>query len=674
MRPLQKRCDQVFAFAARCTKVPPQSSAKQRGLFMKFIGASLLCLGLALPGAAVAATVAAAPTEGVERAPLPELETESRHIEAVVDGVIPTLLTARHVPGAVIAVVRRDGTLLVKGYGLADIGTGTPVDANDTLFRVASVSKLITATAVMQMVELGRLVLDADVERYVPDIELWPRQSSPVTVRQLLTHTPGFDDRFVRGIAPLGALDIPLRIYLADNIPPRVMPSGSLISYSNHGYALLGRLVEAASGEELRSYFAGRIFRPLGMSRSRFGVPLPVPSTMATPYKEDAQGVLRARSFDQWYMWPAAELVTTGADMSRFMLSMLNDGKGLMHPQTAQQMMATQMRNAPDLPGWTFGFKERLRDGYRAIGHDGSLAGFGAELMLIPEVGAGYFVATNKDFDPVFFRAVEDAMFAEFAPPKEDASLAALDAGSQANAERVAGSYHPNRNVRFDFMRLGRLIQEAHLVAGVGGSLILDRPRSAGGALTFLPTAPGLWTNAREQISLRVLGDPGEADRISIGPWVYDRTTWFEQAGVQYSYVMLTAFLGVLCVLVWGVHGPLMRMLGEAHITVYPTELRVLGIFTGGLVMTFLLGTLVLLSTTDPFEIIVAPPSLLYGLAWFPVILALITVPLGVLVYRTATADGVDRPLARAASALPLLAALMTIYFALLWNLTPWGL
>ena len=155
------------------------------------------------------------------------------------DGLFPALLEAYHVPGAVVVMVKDDSLFFAKGYGYADLENRTSVDPATTLFRIGSVSKLMTATAVMQQVEQDQLALDTDVNDYLSGFKIREAFDKPVTLFNLLTHTPGFDDTYSGFTEPLTTAPTPLREYLIRRQPARVIPPGEVISYSNYGLAFL---------------------------------------------------------------------------------------------------------------------------------------------------------------------------------------------------------------------------------------------------------------------------------------------------------------------------------------------------------------------------------------------------------------------------------------------------
>ena len=211
-----------------------------------------------------------------------------------------------------LVVVCHDSIVFLEGFGRT--AAGDAVDPNRTIFRAASNSKLFAATAVMQLADSGLWKLDDDVNRYLPPAaRLASRPSSgPVTLENLLTHTAGFEDKFAGGVV-VPADRLTLAEFFARHSPRRVAAPGAEVSYSNIGMALAGYLVEARTGEPFARYAERHIFAPLGMTRSTFDQPPP-----AAWSRDLAGGTLRGRYDVVFNPYPAASLVTTPADMGRF--------------------------------------------------------------------------------------------------------------------------------------------------------------------------------------------------------------------------------------------------------------------------------------------------------------------------------------------------------------------
>ncbi|MEW6493016.1 MAG: serine hydrolase domain-containing protein, partial [Cyanobacteriota bacterium] len=199
---------------------------------------------------------------------------DPQEFEAFVDNFFNEEMQKAHVPGAAISVVKDGKLFFAKGYGYANLEKKIPVEADKTLFRVASLSKLFTATAAMQLYERGQLDLDADVSKYL-DFELENPFSKPVTPAEMMMHTDGSTVRRIGLAARTEAGMEPLGDYLKDHMPPIVWPPGELYSYSSHSLALLGYVVEKISGIPFVQYIDKNILQPLEMRRSTFLQPPP---------------------------------------------------------------------------------------------------------------------------------------------------------------------------------------------------------------------------------------------------------------------------------------------------------------------------------------------------------------------------------------------------------------
>jgi len=264
-------------------------------------------------------------------------------LEAFLDALLPAQLQSRDIAGAVVAVVKDGQVVLAKGYGYADFATKKPVSADQTLFRPGSISKVFTATAVLQLVEQGKLDLDRDVNDYL-DFAIPKTFAEPVTLRRLLTHTAGFEEALKNLFVPSAREMRPLREYLIAGMPERIFRPGTVPSYSNYGLALAGYIVERTSGEPFEKYIAAHILAPLRMEHSSFAQPLPaaLEPFMSQGYNAATQG---AKNFEFIPAAPAGALSTTAADMTRFMFAFLADGTlegaTILKPETVRLKRAS---------------------------------------------------------------------------------------------------------------------------------------------------------------------------------------------------------------------------------------------------------------------------------------------------------------------------------------------
>ncbi|MDT9600685.1 serine hydrolase domain-containing protein [Sphingosinicella rhizophila] len=318
-------------------------------------------------------------------------------LEHFIDGVMAQQLDNREVAGATVAVVHQGKLLFARGYGYQDVDKKIPVDPARTLFRPGSTSKLFTWTALMQLVEQGKVKLDDDVNKYI-DFKIPATKSKPILIRHLLAHNPGLSDKGGLTVEdPSGFED--LGPFLANNMPDRVREPGVEISYSNHATALAGYIVERVSGEDFYDYVENHIFKPLGMNSTTFREPLPanLAPNMAVGYTME-DGRFEAQPFELYHnIAPAGSGSSTATDMANFMLAHLNEGRlgsaQILKPETARLMHSNLFTNVQGFPGYAHGFYVVRSEGPRLIGHGGNTRDFHSMLLLAPEADFGIFVS-----------------------------------------------------------------------------------------------------------------------------------------------------------------------------------------------------------------------------------------------------------------------------------------
>jgi len=371
-------------------------------------------------------------------------------LEAFFDGAIAAQMRSHSIASATISVVKDGELYFAKGYGYADRETRRPVDPERTLFRPGSISKLFTWTAVMQLVEQGKIDLDADVNRYLADFQIPETFPEPITMKHLMTHTPGFED------GALGFLLIKdesqlvsLSASLAAHVPRRVRPPGTYSSYSNYGTALAGLIVANVSGIQFEEYVEKNIFEPLGMTHSTFREPLPaaLAADMATSYRRE-NGAFEPGHFELISNFgPAGALSSTATDMARFMIAHLQLGRfgesRILAEETARRMHQRIYFLDERLPGMAHGFYQEDVRGQKVIGHGGDTEFFHSTLALFPEHGLGLFASIVGENGLPLMELVDAFAQRHFnvpeaANPKPPADFAARGA-------RFAGSYRFTR-------------------------------------------------------------------------------------------------------------------------------------------------------------------------------------------------------------------------------------
>ena len=378
-------------------------------------------------------------------------------IEAFFDGIISTHMKENKSPSGTISLVYRDRIIFSKGYGYQNIEKNIPVVADQTMFRPGSVSKLFTWTAVMQLKEQGKLDLDTDVNTYLKTFKIkdtYPGQ--PITLRHILTHTPGFEDG---GLGYLIISDIDKAISLRDAMekyqPKRVNPPGVQSAYSNYATSLAGLIVSNISGISFNEYIKKYIFVPLAMNHSSFEEPLPkeLENNMAVGYAHE-KGRFTEKPFEIISSFgPAGALSATSTDMANFALAFLNggsfqgnynvDGRNytnrILQEATVTEMLTQNFSHDSRFPGMALGFYESSVNGNRLVGHGGDTQYFHSDLAIDLENDLAIFVSFSGTGGSKVRSVIVPAFYNEFFP----VDLAPLSISEDFNerANRYAGSY-----------------------------------------------------------------------------------------------------------------------------------------------------------------------------------------------------------------------------------------
>lgn len=280
----------------------------------------------------------AAPTQPAARQRLTDARARGglpARTVARLDSAVAALMTAEHIPGLTVAVAVDGAVRWERGYGYADLEQCVPATPA-TVYRLASVSKPVTAVAVLQLAEQGRLDLDAPIQRYVP---AFPVKPYPVTARQLLSHLSGV--RHYRGDEELSVRAYPsltaaLAIFAGDSLEH---PPGARLTYTTYGYTLLGAAVEGAAGQPFVAYLRQHVFAPAGVTTVRDDAVGALIPHRARGYARDSSGVIHNAAFlDASYKVPGGGLVSTAGDLARFAAA-LQAGR-LVRPATFARMAA----------------------------------------------------------------------------------------------------------------------------------------------------------------------------------------------------------------------------------------------------------------------------------------------------------------------------------------------
>jgi CubicO group peptidase (beta-lactamase class C family) len=484
---------------------------------------------------------------------------DPRDLEAFFDGVINVQRDAKHIAGAVVAVVVGDKMVFAKGYGYADIENRRPVDPDKTMFRIASISKLFTWTAVMQQIEAGKVDLDTDVNKYLKDLQVPEAYGQPVTLKHLLTHTPGFDDPVI-GLFARKAEDVrPLPEVLREQMPNRVRPPGVLSSYSNHGTAIAGYVVACVSGMPWEDYVEQRILKPLGMEHTLVRQPPEdqLPADLSKGYKWAADHY-EVKSFEYVPAAPAGCISTSASDAARFMIAHLNDGQfgkeQMLKPEMARRMREPLFRHDPHVGAMCYGFMEHQQNGQRIVGHGGDTMWFHSLMELIPERRVGLFVSYNTDTSQGgprndLYDAFLRRYFPEPDPPRNKPAE-----GFAERAKRLAGEYGVTRYSHTSVTKLSALFGVLKVAANDDDTITIGTGLEG---KRYVEIEPFVF---REQDGKRQVvfkeDENGQVKYLFIAdaaPFSTERREWYEQRRTQVGLLAASLALFLSALLYWPV-------------------------------------------------------------------------------------------------------------------------
>ncbi|MBS0418086.1 MAG: beta-lactamase family protein [Proteobacteria bacterium] len=425
--------------------------------------------------------------------PASPAELTAADVESWLNGLMNYGLTNGDIAGAVAVVVKDGKVLFQSGYGYADVAGKIPMDPEKVMTRIGSTSKLFTWTAVMQLVEQGKLDLNRNVDDYL-DFKVSAPGGKPITLLDLMNHRGGFEE----GLKDIFALD-PSRlqsqqVYLKQHPRPLLFPTGTVPAYSNYGTSLAGYIVERVSGEPYSRYIENHILRPLGMAHSTFDQPLPerFKGQAALGYRTASQA---AQPYELIATPAAGSAATTASDMARFMLAHLQQSD-LLKNDTVQLMHSPSEVGLPGFSTMAHGFFYETRNGRILIGHGGDTLFFHTEMQLLPREGVGIFYSFNSRGreDAVYGlrKAVLDQFMDRYFPASTPAQEAVALPTAPADAQKIAGRYESSRRVQHGFLSIFYLLQQTVISANPDGTVSAPKFLEPGEA-QFREVAPHTW-------------------------------------------------------------------------------------------------------------------------------------------------------------------------------------
>ena len=575
-----------------------------------------------------------------------EHDLTSADLEAFFDGIIPLQLERSDTAGATVLVMKDGQTLLQKGYGFTDVKKSTPVDPGSTLFRLASISKLSTWISVMQLEEQGKLDIDADVNKYL-DFEIHPAFDKPITLRNLMTHTGGFEEESKDIIITDLKYQISLRDFLIQNQPKRLFPPGTIPGYSNYGVGLASYVVQRVSGEPFEQYAERHIYQPLKMLHSTFYQPLPKGMSASEGYYSDTWK--NAVGFEVFNPAGAGGFSSTAADMGRLGQALLNggelDGVRILKAETLKAMWTPQFRASEGMPPLCMGFYERWRNNLRWIGHQGDLIAFHSAFYVEPAQKLVFFISYNSagaGFKPrpEIINMFSDRYFPQYTKP---ASVKI----SIEEAKAIEGTYQTTRRADSTKLRIESLWSQTSATVNKDGELILDHSTDLRGHLIhWKPIGKDLWQNKDDQQRVQAIRDgSGKIVRFAGDfPGVQEeRVPWYDNGKLVMSLLVLSLLILMAAVgaLVGRVIGGFNRRKHAIEELTPGTLLLPWASKLSALLWVILVGAITIFSLSDGDEMLPPTPAWdLYFLMmnWYVgllLLLSAIVVGSGIRVWRT---------------------------------------
>ncbi|MFF2908316.1 serine hydrolase [Paenibacillus sp. NPDC057934] len=481
---------------------------------------------------------------------------DTASLTTFVDGIMEEDMNRLHIPGAVISIVKDGQIILAKGYGSSNLEKAAPVDPKTSMFRIASTTKLFTWTAVMQLVEEGKIDLDTDVNTYLKSFKVPDTYPEPITMRHLMTHTAGFEEGGVGYQITTDPAKLPGSISetLEKHRLARVRPPGLMSSYSNYGATLAGLIVEEVSGIPYDDYIKKYIFDPLDMKYATVQEPLPEafkPYAVVGYNSDNGSFTPGTPTFEAGFR-PAGSGTVSAVDMAHFMIAHLQNGrygdKQILSANTARLMHATAFQFDKRMPGTGLGFAQRKVNGLTLVTHGGSDPMFNTELYLVPAKNMGIFLSYNGGSGSESAAGLLQAFFNKYYPaPLLEAPVES--SSTTESVQKYAGSYEFTRRNFSDidkffnfFVKLNVTVSDNKLSLGSGSEQEL-----------YTPIGESLFqrVGGTEQIAFRT-DDSGKVTHMILGiapDMPLERTPLMDQTGFWFILLGISAFIFITAVL-----------------------------------------------------------------------------------------------------------------------------
>jgi CubicO group peptidase (beta-lactamase class C family) len=567
-----------------------------------------------------------------------QLLSDTVALEAFMDGVINTRLKEKKIAGATLAIVHQGKIILKKGYGFADYQARIPVHPDTTLFRIGSISKMFVWVAVMQLVAEGRLDLNKDINTYLKDFQIPPGFDQPITLKHLMTHTPGFDDRVLQLFAKDESSLRPLGEILKQELPSRVRPPGTQASYSNHGTGIAAYIIEQVTGQSFYDYAEQKIVSPLQMKFFSFRQPLPA---RLKPYMSKGYRVVnkhvKEQPFEYVPLYPVGAASASAESMTHFMLALLQHGTynqfQLLDSATLELMKSPAHRHHPQVNPMRYGFMDMSMNGETVIGHGGDTFWFHSLMALLPDHQTGIFLSFNTDTGGGVYMKVLEQFMDRYFPERQP--LPPPMKAANAWLQKFAGEYIINRYSYHDLTKISSLFNRLHIAVADSTKLKVTLGEES---TMYLPVDS---TTFREEFKSNRIAFQKDSDgriaRAFLGglPIIaMDKVGAWEASGTQTSILVIVVCAGLITLVFWPVtyfsRRKYQRQLGS-HMEL-PFIARGLAWINFFFLVVFIFGFMMALG--DRYEIVYGVPASVKILLIIPYLVILTTLFMWIMGFR----------------------------------------
>ncbi|HWA32689.1 MAG TPA: serine hydrolase domain-containing protein [Cyclobacteriaceae bacterium] len=559
--------------------------------------------------------------------------SDTVRLTAFMDGVITTHMRDKHIAGATVSIVQNGKVLLAKGYGFADVKKRQPVDPGTTLFRIGSISKMFTWISVMQLVAQGKISLDADVNSYFKDFKIPDAFGKPVTLNDIMTHTPGFEDLVIGLFGKDSTSMKSFAEIFSKEMPERVRPPHTYSSYSNHGTGMAAYIVEQVSGMSFNDYVEKNILGPLNMTHTTFRQPLPanLKNDMSKGYKFTG-GEFKPESFEYVPLYPVGAASASATDMVKFMDAILAGGSVILDSATLHLMEQPAHRHHPDVNPMRHGFMDLSQNGVTIIGHGGDTFWFHSVMALFPETKTGLFVSFNTDKGGGTYLDVL-SQFADAYYPDKNALKPPIKVDRKF-LERFAGFYRGNRYVYHDMTKISSLFNDMAITVPDSSRIKV----TAGENVKYYVPIDSL--TFREENSSKVIAfdkdDKGKISHLFLGgiPIIaFDKVGGVQSMSFHSMVFILTIVMGSIVLVYWPVAASVRRGYQSVRNTiVLPGGAKWVAWLDFFLLITFYVAMAAMLS--DPTSIVFGVTTPVKILMVLPLISSVLTLIMVINAFR----------------------------------------